>query len=210
MGGGAGRFGAAGGPGRGLREARISAPQRRETSSRRLGGATARRAGAGPRELLRCALAERERGRARQNRVDRVRDERPRSDPEPMGPQRFRGRPASLEPGAGHPAREGVRTCDGRQGLRPRERGLLPSRALGPLRRPGPSSVRRFRLAEGAWRIVSAQVASALLSGPVLLASRRELWRRTGQRVSEDELARILAETVLRPDSLPDQRKGMA
>lgn len=70
--------------------------------------------------------------------------------------------------------------------------------------------MRRFRLAEGAWRIVSAQVASALLSGPVLLASRRELWRRTGQRVSEDELARILAETVLRPDSLPDQRKGMA
>lgn len=64
------------------------------------------------------------------------------------------------------------------------------------------------------WRVQAAtspaQVASVLLSGPVLLASRRELWRRTGQRVSEDELARILAETVLRPDSLPDQPKGKA
>jgi hypothetical protein len=64
------------------------------------------------------------------------------------------------------------------------------------------------------WRMQAAtsptQVASVLLSSPVLVAARRELWRRTGQRVSDDELARILAETVLRQESLPSKQKAKA
>jgi hypothetical protein len=46
------------------------------------------------------------------------------------------------------------------------------------------------------------QIASVLLSEPVITSVRRELWRETGQRVETDELTRILRTTVLRIDSV--------
>jgi hypothetical protein len=48
-------------------------------------------------------------------------------------------------------------------------------------------------------------LTSVLLSAPVTEAIRKELRRRTKQNVSSDEIARLMRETVVRPDCLEDK-----
>ncbi|HVC75176.1 MAG TPA: hypothetical protein VND96_01535 [Candidatus Micrarchaeaceae archaeon] len=56
------------------------------------------------------------------------------------------------------------------------------------------------------WRMQAAtsprQLVAALLSKPVLVAVHREVWRRTRERVDEKELAKLLRDTVFRPEAL--------
>lgn len=56
------------------------------------------------------------------------------------------------------------------------------------------------------WRLQAAtspkRLAEALLSAPVLLALRREVWRRSKQKVEDKELTHLLRDSVIRPDAL--------
>jgi len=56
------------------------------------------------------------------------------------------------------------------------------------------------------WRMQAAtsprQLAASILSRPVLVALHREIWRRTRERVDEKELARLVRETVIRPEAV--------
>ena len=82
---------------------------------------------------------------------------------------------------------------------------LSPAQKVDKLFYLSKESMKRRQIDE-LWRLQAAtsprQLGASLLSKPVLVALHREVWRRTRERVDEKELAKLLRDTVLRPDAL--------